>query len=80
MQANSTTISTMKTIAETAKHFNLPGHFVRRAVLEGKVTYVKSGSKYLINIERFAEWLCTGDQAPELSTPEPQYGQIRRTV
>ena len=71
-------VPVMKTIEETARYFGLPKHFCRRAVLEGKVVYVRTGKKYLINIEKFAEWLNTGEQIPELISEDIQYGQIRR--
>ena len=68
-------VPTMKTIEETAKYFNLPKHFCRKAVLDGKVVYVKAGTKYLINTERFTEWLNNGEQ----SASEPETGgKIRR--
>jgi excisionase family DNA binding protein len=70
----------MKTIEETAQYFGLPKHFCRRAVLEGKVVYVRTGRKYLINIEKFAEWLNAGEQDSEPIANNIQYGQIRRVT
>ena len=71
-------VPVMKTIEETARYFGLPKHLCRRAVLEGKVVYVRTGKKYLINIEKFAEWLNTGEQTPEHISEGVQYGLIRR--
>lgn len=65
MMLTSNPIPTMKTISETAKYFGLPSHFCRRAVLDGKVIYVKAGSKYLVNVDSFASWLNTGDKATQ---------------
>ena len=55
-------VPVMLTIEETAKHFGLAKNFVRRAVLEGKVVYVRSGKKYLLNAERFTDFLNAGEQ------------------
>ena len=73
-----TAVPVMKTIEETALYFGLPKYFCRRAVLEGKVVYVRTGKKYLINTEKFAEWLNTGEQLPEPISEDIKYGQIRR--
>jgi len=66
----------MLTISETAKEFNLPLNFVRRAVLDGKVAHVKAGKKYLLNAEVFTQYLTVGDIQ---STPQTA-GQIRRVA
>lgn len=50
-------IPTMRTINETAKIFNLPPHFVRQKVLAGEVVAVRAGKKFLVNIEKFTEFL-----------------------
>jgi len=66
----------MRTIDEIATMFELPRHFVRCAVLDGRVVHVKAGRKYLINVERFTEWLNTGETA---NYTEPvQLGKVRR--
>jgi len=56
------TMPTMLTIEETSRRFSLPKHFVRQAVLSNKVVHVKAGKKYLINAEKFIEWLNTGEK------------------
>lgn len=53
----------MRTINETAKIFHLPPHFVRQKVLAGEVVAVRAGKKFLINIEKFADFL-NGDLSP----------------
>jgi len=55
----------MQTINEVAREFGLARHFVREKVLRGEVVYVCAGKKYLINAEKFAEWLNQGEQARE---------------
>ena len=50
-------VPTMLTIKETAELFNLPVHFVRQKVNSGEVVAVRAGKKYLVNVERFADYL-----------------------
>ena len=73
-----TAVPVMKTIEETAQYFGLPKYFCRRAVMEGKVVYVRTGKKYLINTEKFAEWLNTGEQISEPISEDIKYGRLRR--
>ena len=49
----------MATIKETAKLFGLAEHFVRQLVIKGEVVAVKAGCKYLVNVDRLAEYLNT---------------------
>lgn len=51
----------MLTIAQTAKRLNIPIHFVRLCVLDGRAVSVRAGSKYLVNLNRFIEFLNKGD-------------------
>ena len=64
----------MLTIAQTAKEFNLPKNFIRQAVLDGRIVYVKAGKKHLINAQKVEEWLNAGDNhtSPSLQVPSPQ--------
>lgn len=50
-------IPKMATIEETAAMFGVSSYFVRKLVRGGKVVAVKTGRKYLVNIDRFAEFL-----------------------
>jgi hypothetical protein len=52
-----TPIPRMETIATTAKLFGLPEFFVRSKVLDGSVVAVSAGRKYLVNVDKFAEYL-----------------------
>ncbi len=54
---NAVHIPTMRTIKETAEMFKLPVHFVREKVNSGEVVAVRAGRKYLVNVERFADYL-----------------------
>ncbi len=56
-------IPTMRTIAETAEIFHLPVHFVRQKVNSGEVVAVRAGKKFLVNVEKFAEFL-NGELSP----------------
>lgn len=51
----------MLTIAQTAKYLNLSVHFVRLCVLDGRAVSVRAGSKYLVNLNRFIDFLNEGD-------------------
>lgn len=54
-----TPIPRMATIRDTAKLFGLPEYFIRRKVLSGEIVAVSTGRKYLVNVDRFAEYLNT---------------------
>ncbi len=56
-------IPRMRTIKETAEATQIPYHTIRQWCLEGKVMYIKAGCKYLINLDRFIEFLNTGAAA-----------------
>lgn len=51
----------MLTIPQTAKRLGLPTHFVRACVLDGRAVSVRAGSKYLVNFDRFIDFLNEGD-------------------
>lgn len=54
---NELKIPRMRTIKETAELFSLPVHFVRQKVADGEVVAVRAGRRFLVNIDRFAEYL-----------------------
>lgn len=54
-----TKIPHMETIKKTAKLFGLAEYFVRQKVLSGEIVAVKAGCKYLVNVDKFAEYLNT---------------------
>ena len=53
-------IPTMLTIKELAERTNLSYTFIRKLCKEKKIVHIKSGTKYLINYEKFIEYLNTG--------------------
>ena len=50
-------IPTMLTIKETAERTNLPEFYIRNLVWENKIPYLKAGKKYLVNLNRFIDYL-----------------------
>jgi len=68
-----TNIPTMLTINETAERIGLAQHFIRQLCLQNKICYVKAGNKYIINWERFLEYLNIG----ETESPKPVCFGIR---
>ncbi len=50
-------IPTMLTIKETAKTTGIAEHFIRSLAIENKIIHVRCGKKYLINLEKFIEYL-----------------------
>lgn len=60
----------MATIKETAKLFGLAEHFVRQLVIKGEVVAVKAGCKYLVNVDRLAEYLNTNTLREEQAGAE----------
>ena len=51
----------MRTITETAKETGFPVHAIRQLVKQKKIVYVMCGSKALINLDRFIEYLNSGE-------------------
>ena len=47
----------MATIRETAKETGLSEHFIRRLCKTGKITAVPVGNRYMINLDRFIDYL-----------------------
>lgn len=49
----------MESIKKTAEIFGLPVHFVRCKVASGDVVAVRAGKRFLVNVDKFAEYLNT---------------------
>lgn len=62
-------IPQMETIKKTAQLFGLPEYFVRQKAISGEIVAVKAGRKYLINVDRFAEYLNTHTEQTDNSAP-----------
>ena len=51
----------MKKINQAAEIAGLSKYFVRQLVLQQKIKYVKTGKKYLVNIESLIDYLNNGE-------------------
>ena len=60
-----TNIPRMETIKKTAELFGLPVHFVRCKVSSGEVVAVRAGRRFLVNVDKFAEYLNSSTIQPE---------------
>lgn len=50
-------IPTMLTIKETSEKSGLPYSAIRKMCLCGKITHIKTGRKFLVNWNRFLDYL-----------------------
>lgn len=57
----------MRTIDEVSKLTGLSYTFIRKLCLNGKIVHVKTGRKYLVNLDKFYEYLNTGDKQENIS-------------
>lgn len=53
----------LKTINEASKIVGLTKYHVRKLVLQDKIKYVRSGVKYLVNVDSLINYLNNGDNA-----------------
>ncbi len=63
-ETNEIKIPRMETIAKTAEIFGLPVHFVRAKVKNGEVVAVNAGRRYLVNVDKFIEYLNSSTVQP----------------
>ena len=56
-------IPEMKTISEASKIVGLTKYHVWKLVLQDKIKYVRSGVKYLVNVDSLINYLNNGDNA-----------------
>ena len=56
-------ITEMKSISEASKIVGLTKYHVRKLVLQDKIKYVRSGVKYLVNVDSLINYLNNGDNA-----------------
>ncbi len=56
-------IPEMKNISEASKIVGLTKYYVRKLVLQDKIKYVRSGVKYLVNVDSLINYLNNGDNA-----------------
>lgn len=53
----------MKSIKDMVELTGLPYTFLRGLCIQNKIVYIKTGKKYLINYDRFIDYLNNGEQA-----------------
>ena len=75
---NTKTIPQMMTIEKAAKFANLTKYHTRQLVLQGKVKFVKSGVKYLVNVDRLIEYLNNGEPQTEVEKQDNNTSKIRK--
>ena len=51
----------MRTVNETAKLTGFPAHAIRQLIKDRKIVFVQCGSKVLVNLDKFIEYLNTGE-------------------
>lgn len=69
-------IPQMKTIKEVSKIVGLAEYHIRQLVKQNKVSFIKSGKKYLINLESLIEYLNNGET--EMEGTEQNKNKIRK--
>lgn len=57
------TIPTMWSLKEASRQTGLSYDHLRKMCLQGKVVYLKSGTKFLLNAEKLIEYLNQGEKA-----------------
>jgi len=55
-------VPTMLTIKETSEKSGLPYSTIRKKCLCDEITYIKAGRKFLVNWEKFLEYLNGGEE------------------
>ena len=55
----------MESIKATAELFNLPVHFIRQKVSSGEIVAVRAGRRFLVNVDKLAEFLNSSRVMPE---------------
>jgi len=68
---------TMLTIRETAERSGLARHYIRQLCLQHKIIYRKSGNKFLVNYEKFIDYLNISEEKPGTDTDGNTDGNIR---
>lgn len=51
----------MRTINQVSELTGLSYTFIRKLCLNNRIVYIKTGKKYLVNLDKFYEYLNTGE-------------------
>ena len=70
-------IPCMITINEAAQIVKLAKYHIRQLVLQDKVKYIKTGRKYLLNLDSLINYLQNGDKKERKENNEKNIRQIR---
>lgn len=70
-------IPNMITINEAARITKLAKYHIRQLVMQDKVKYVKSGKKYLLNLDSLIDYLKNGDKEERKENHEKNIRRIR---
>lgn len=62
---NEAKIPRMEGIKRTAEICGVPVHFVRNKVLNGEVVAVRAGRRFLVNLDKFIEYLNSSTITPD---------------
>lgn len=54
---------TMIGLSEASRRTGISYEFLRKLCLQKKIVFVRSGSRYLINLEKLVDYLNQGDEA-----------------
>ena len=65
----------METIKNTAKLFGLPEHLVRQKVLSGEIVAISAGRRYLVNVDKFADYL----NSNKLAAPDERNKSVEQS-
>ena len=57
MENSTATVPTMLSINETAKRTGLSALYLRKLCWDNKISFVRTGKKYLINLDRLIDYL-----------------------
>ncbi|MDC7289561.1 helix-turn-helix domain-containing protein [Blautia schinkii] len=55
------TVPRMLTIKEVSKQTGISYDFIRKLCLQGRIVHIRAGVKYLVNFDRFLEYLNEGE-------------------
>lgn len=53
-------VPTMLTIQQTAQQTGIAAYRIRQMVLQNQIPYIKAGCKYLVNLDKFIDYLNGG--------------------
>lgn len=74
------TVPRMETIKITAKICGVPEYLVRRKVLSGEVVAICSGRRYLVNVDKFLDYL-NSNKLPALDEQdEPAHDECKAGI